>query len=375
MFESLERRVLFAASLNGSMLRVVGTDADDVITFERGDGTLTVNINGEQTQFDARRLRFLDVDALGGDDVVLLGRMTLRTQVNGGAGDDTLSGGHGGDFLDGGEGADFIEGLVGDDWINPGLATEWGDDFPPDGDADTISGGRGIDSVVAPESIDHASEFESTEVDVRHAPVYFLPEQTLVSVVRRDDGATYARVFSTFSTTGFSMEMHDAYRRGNEITVVMEARRWRGGAGQAITTHKLEANLGPLPTGAYRVRVVDRWGGTVATKRFAAPLAPVRPLTSDRITLATHTSEGVWYMMTNAQLPDHGYNVNLGNVQRRGNKFYMEVTAHDRPDGSSMSNNDRIASTRRLGELAPGKYVFHLTSNGQNVKVLHFRVP
>ena len=375
MIESLEQRVLFSAEVYGSTLRVVGTAGDDVITFARGDGTLTVDVNGERKEFDARRLRFLTVDALGGDDVVLLGRMTLRTQVSGGAGDDTLSGGHGGDILDGGAGRDLVEGLLGDDWINPGLAQELGSDFPPDGDADTVSGGRGIDSVLAPESVDEAGAFEATDAEPGAAPVFLNPGQTLVSVARREDGTTDARVFSTFPSTGFRMELLDAYRRGSEITLVVEARQWRGGAGQAITTQRADVNLGALPDGPYRVRVVDRWGGAVAAKRFAAPLAPVQVLAPDRVTLATHVSEGVWHMMIDAMLPDPGYDAQFGNVNRRGNQFFVEITATDRPAGSSLSNGDRVSSGRRLGELAPGKYVFHLTSNGQDVKVLHFRVP
>jgi hypothetical protein len=81
------------------------------------------------------------IDLAGGDmDDQLTNATAMPAQLSGEAGADVLRGGAGADVLDGGDGADTLLGGAGDDTIAPGPGT-------PLADADSISGGDGIDSV------------------------------------------------------------------------------------------------------------------------------------------------------------------------------------------------------------------------------------
>ena len=93
----------------------------------------------------------VDIDARGGDDVVVGGNG--GDTIDGGTGDDSIDGGYGDDILLGGEGNDTILGgiEVGDDFIDGGA----GADFIDGGNQnDTLSGGDGNDTVLGGDGAD-----------------------------------------------------------------------------------------------------------------------------------------------------------------------------------------------------------------------------
>ena len=144
MIESLESRRLLAASLDGGVLTVTGTELNDRISIGVR-GTQVVVLDGRTFfRFDAAAVDRVVVDALGGGDSVSLSdTLTKPATVNGGAGNDRLRGGGGTDTLNGGEGNDALDGGAGDDNLDGGA----GDDRLGGGvsGADALTGGDGRD--------------------------------------------------------------------------------------------------------------------------------------------------------------------------------------------------------------------------------------
>lgn len=143
MIESLEPRRLMSATVVDGVLKVVGTEAADRISFENGQGTVTVHLNGEAQTFPTADLRRVEVRALGGDDDVALGRkLALPATVFGGDGDDRIGGSRLSDVLLGEAGDDTIDGRFGDDYVDGG---DGGDRLYAYYGTNTIRGGAGTD--------------------------------------------------------------------------------------------------------------------------------------------------------------------------------------------------------------------------------------
>src|SRR5688572_7241552 len=97
VFESLERRALLSASLEGGLLRVDGTPGDDEISIEGGrGGRIHVSVNGETESFKASGARMILARGGDGDDEIILGDSLKRNAtLLGGDGEDVLVGGAG----------------------------------------------------------------------------------------------------------------------------------------------------------------------------------------------------------------------------------------------------------------------------------------
>jgi Ca2+-binding RTX toxin-like protein len=147
--ERLEHRRLLSAVLMDGVLGVSGTNGDDEITLSVADEgqTVVVEVNGERSRFEKRRIGRVVVNAAAGNDFVRLSpdlmalpvpapaQYGLPTLVLGGRGNDTLRGGLGNDTLDGGSGVNELDGRAGDDLLRA------------DADTDDIRGGEGTDTV------------------------------------------------------------------------------------------------------------------------------------------------------------------------------------------------------------------------------------
>jgi Ca2+-binding RTX toxin-like protein len=197
-----------SVALENGILRIVGTEAADVITITAETGQtqgippslftgVIVTVNGERHEFSQSAIRRIRIHTLAGDDNVtanfpgpsgtgeapvpgfrqvivggdgndtLIGG-TARDRIHGGRGDDVLGalriGSFHGDFITGGSGDDSINGGFGDDTLVGGAGRDHilardGDDlldggFGPDtldaGDgADLLLGGPGNDTLIA----------------------------------------------------------------------------------------------------------------------------------------------------------------------------------------------------------------------------------
>jgi Ca2+-binding RTX toxin-like protein len=117
---------------------------------------IRVNVNGEVSDFDAIKVKHINVT--GGDkaDVVIVGSIDVDADIRGGKGHDTLSSGDGNDVLDGQGGEDYVFGRNGNDTITGGIGYdiiiggEGDDTLIPLSDRfgdDTVSGSPGRDTV------------------------------------------------------------------------------------------------------------------------------------------------------------------------------------------------------------------------------------
>lgn len=149
MMEGVEsRRLMSGAVLEGRELKITGTEQADVINvwLNRTATRVISSINGAESSVPARRVREIDVEALGGDDVVTLwANLTASGDIDAGAGNDIVHGGSGNDDIDGGLGNDTLYGNAGRD----DLDGEEGNDRVVGGSGrDTIEGGLGVDALI-----------------------------------------------------------------------------------------------------------------------------------------------------------------------------------------------------------------------------------
>lgn len=159
-FEALEPRNLLAANLMasfaGGILRIEGTEGADTILLRQITGNLSIdNINiqtssGNVARIAASSVSRIDIFALGGNDRIQLNSesvpgqqaITVRSYIDGGAGNDYIVGGNGDDEIYGDLGDDTIYGQGGNDVICGGD----GNDVIYGGDGnDRLDGGRGTD--------------------------------------------------------------------------------------------------------------------------------------------------------------------------------------------------------------------------------------
>jgi Ca2+-binding RTX toxin-like protein len=125
------------------VLRIRGTSGNDVIRITgspSSHGKLVVMVDGHRYNFSAKRITWLNVMGLAGNDQLLVSQMygtvTTRARLMGGDGNDTLAGASGNDRLYGGNGNDRLYGGAGRDWLEG------------DGGSDRIWGQSGNDSLV-----------------------------------------------------------------------------------------------------------------------------------------------------------------------------------------------------------------------------------
>jgi len=171
-------------------LVVKGTGADDRIeVWEHDGGLVTVRVNDIARTYS--HVSSLRVDALGGDDQIVLRSLTMKTtadggdgndcidacavtqvgvvlyggagndRLTGGAGDDRMDGGSGDDELNGGGGNDLLVGGLGKDCLNGG---DGNDLLDGGGDNDALRGGKGNDLLVADAGDDYLKGEDGNDI-------------------------------------------------------------------------------------------------------------------------------------------------------------------------------------------------------------------
>ncbi len=178
-----ERTVADGSYVSSDQLVLTTGARDDVIGVkQRDDGTLDVNVNGENFEVTRPQGQELTPRAGAGDDVIEVApNVKVNIVVEGGDGDDTITTGAGDDRIDGGagndtifsgagrddvfgntgndvitggEGVNILHGGDGDDEITAGSGTNFveagaGDDtVHGGGSSDILSGGTGNDRIV-----------------------------------------------------------------------------------------------------------------------------------------------------------------------------------------------------------------------------------
>jgi hypothetical protein len=109
-----DRCLMTTASLSGGLLRINGSDRAETINITRS-GSL-VRVSGLRNTFQVNQVQQIRVTGLGGDDTISIDqRLTQRSVLHGGAGDDTIYGGSGRDTLHGNSGDDRLLGRLGND--------------------------------------------------------------------------------------------------------------------------------------------------------------------------------------------------------------------------------------------------------------------
>ena len=168
--ERLENRRFFAANLTEGVLSVEGTDAGDVISLVARSSTLTVRVNAERTVFNLDSIDEVLVNALGGNDRITLGRLSVPAAVDAGAGDDRVTGGRGDDVITGGEGDDRISAGAGDDQLFGAAGSDrlfgdaGNDELDGGAGTDLLSGGTGFD--VTDSGVDIVTGVENGNPDI-----------------------------------------------------------------------------------------------------------------------------------------------------------------------------------------------------------------
>lgn len=133
-------------------LRIYGTESADVIQLYRNGieaRRLCVNINGVKRTFALADVKKIIVYGYGGNDRIEIqerfGKITARSRISGGDGNDTISTASGQDTLLGDEGNDRLSSSNSSDWIHGGD----GDDSINAGTGnDTANGDDGRDSLI-----------------------------------------------------------------------------------------------------------------------------------------------------------------------------------------------------------------------------------
>ena len=146
--ELLEPRRLFSsASVSGTgVLRVLATDADDVITVAPNtadSAKIDVVINGTTRTLPSSGVNLIRIRAYHGNDIVEVSEeIDLPVVVYGNRGDDEITTGSGSDTVLGGRGDDVIGTGDGDDVV---LAFKGDDDIDGGAGRDNLVGGEGDD--------------------------------------------------------------------------------------------------------------------------------------------------------------------------------------------------------------------------------------
>lgn len=125
---------LAESGLVDGVLSVRGTPEGDRISFKpRGTSSLLVTVNGSVQKFSATATIKIELEALGGDDVIDTSGISIPAVLHGGEGDDVVAAGGGSDSVSGGDGSDRIYGGGGNDLLSGNAGN------------DHIEGGEGHD--------------------------------------------------------------------------------------------------------------------------------------------------------------------------------------------------------------------------------------
>ena len=164
MIDLLEPRRLMSVNFdpNTGALAIVGTPHADAIIFSEeilhpsGQHVLRLHLNGVITDYKRGSVKSISIKGGTGGDTVILGTINIPSLIDGGKGDDKLSGGDAKDTINGQGGDDYVYGRKGSDKLSGGIGYDLilggpGDDhivpLSDDHGDDTISGGRGVDTV------------------------------------------------------------------------------------------------------------------------------------------------------------------------------------------------------------------------------------
>src|SRR4051794_13916254 len=115
MFEPLEVRRLYAASLSQGILTLRGTSASSQISVAIVNRKIVATINGAAQRFTVGSILSISVLTYSGNDTINLSGIGIATVVSSDDGNDTISGSSSADKISGGAGNDRIYGNGGDD--------------------------------------------------------------------------------------------------------------------------------------------------------------------------------------------------------------------------------------------------------------------
>ncbi|HRK29662.1 MAG TPA: calcium-binding protein [Tepidisphaeraceae bacterium] len=156
IIESLDRRTLLSASVNGSgLLEIVGGAGNDVITLTREGALFRVTIDSQSLNqtFAVSAVQSYEITGLAGNDQLLLDdTVNIPGTLRGGDGDDTLRGGRGADTFDVGLGSDTVDYSHRTQGMKLSVDSVADDGLPGEGDnlllcIETIIGGSGPDRI------------------------------------------------------------------------------------------------------------------------------------------------------------------------------------------------------------------------------------
>jgi Ca2+-binding RTX toxin-like protein len=158
-----------AVALHGRNLMIKGTSGDDVVTVapDAADPTLVdVTFNGVTSMFSMSRIKRIQADLKAGNDTMTVDpAITIRTDIHGGDGNDTLAAGSGKSKLMGGAGDDNLTGGSANDML---LGGDGADSLNGGDGDDKLDGGDGVDSITGGSGSDHftSHDSESEKMDV-----------------------------------------------------------------------------------------------------------------------------------------------------------------------------------------------------------------
>ncbi len=141
---ALEDRSVPAATalLEGGILHVFGTQADDTIALRFNGNAYT--LDGVAGSFPATQVQSLQVLGYGGNDAIDLRTARVPVAVDAGAGYDAVVGGYGNDAIVGGDSDDLIFGGDGNDAVDGG---DGNDRIYGEGGNDSLIGGAGVNTI------------------------------------------------------------------------------------------------------------------------------------------------------------------------------------------------------------------------------------
>ena len=149
-------------SFDATPWRFTGSSATDVLTITQSSSRYSAVFNGRTITRNVVDVTSIVVQFAGGNDVInLSGVVFAQANVDGGAGNDSISGGLQPDTLAGGSGNDTIRGNAGNDSITGSAGT----DSLSGGDGnDSLNGGSGRDTLLGENGSDRLSSRDG-EVD------------------------------------------------------------------------------------------------------------------------------------------------------------------------------------------------------------------
>jgi uncharacterized delta-60 repeat protein len=140
-----------ALGANGTLV-ITGTQSADTIGVTESNGSVRVRRDGVTSLFVAADVKRLDIQGLGGNDVIDWAGTSIPAYCDAGMGNDSVTAGSGDDTITAGAGRDTVRGGAGDDFIN---GNGGADRLFGDAGIDHILGGDGNDEIVGGAGVDH----------------------------------------------------------------------------------------------------------------------------------------------------------------------------------------------------------------------------